>query len=161
MCLTVFFAVAFLGAVFFFITIFSRAENMTYCQALHYRLNFLRKTFLTVSTRKRYAAIKMTRMPKYRSGGTVSPKAGAIGVKGSMMPTRVKEMQVIASHLPGRLTKNGVRAVRITNTTRISVAIDSINQPVWKSEPFAWKIKSMTLKVAKSKIDESGPKNSM
>lgn len=42
----------------------------------------------------------------------------------------------IVRYLLGRLKKNGVRAVRITKITRISVATDSTNHPVWKKEFF-------------------------
>ena len=74
--------------------------------------------------------IRKIRIIKYPGGGTIKPKGLASGVNGSVMPKVVKKIQVVNNHLLGLLRKKGVLAVRITNTKSISVAIDSINQPV-------------------------------
>lgn len=95
---------------------------------------------------------------KYPIGGDTNPKGFANGVNGSATPIATKEIHVANNHLLGLLRKKGVRAVRITNTIRICVAIDSINHPVWKREFCARNIKSIIPKVAKSKIELNGPK---
>ena len=77
------------------------------------------------------------RIPKYKTGGRIKPKEGAMGVYGRRRPMVTMEMHVINNHLPGLLVKNGTFDVLITKTTRISVAIDSMNQPVWKRAPWA------------------------
>ena len=61
----------------------------------------------------------------------------------------------------GVLRKNGMRRVRIAKITSAWVASDSTNQPAWNSGSPAWKIHSMTPKVAKSNTELTGPKNSM
>lgn len=52
------------------------------------------------------------------------------GENGIKRETITIPIQVKKSHFPGLLKKNGLLEVRITKTTRISVAMDSINQPV-------------------------------
>lgn len=77
----------------------------------------------------------------------IKPSDFANGVNGSKTPINVMLIHIRKSHLLGLLRKNGVRAVLMTKTMRISVAIDSINHPVWNNEFFAWKINSITPKV--------------
>lgn len=71
------------------------------------------------------------------NGGTTNPNVLANGVKGSSMPMLARDKQVADSHLLGRLKKNGLRYVLMRKTTRISVAMDSMNQPVWNNGPLA------------------------
>ena len=97
---------------------------------LYYKLNLFKKVVFTISTKVRYAVTKIIRIIKYPGGGITNPKGLVSGVNGSITPKIAKEMQVKNNHLLGLLRKNGVRAVRMTKTIRISVAIDSINQPV-------------------------------
>src|ERR1700740_2751610 len=47
--------------------------------------------------------------------------------------------------------------VRMRNTTRVWVAMDSTNQPVRNTWALAWKTRIISAKVAKSNSDESGP----
>ena len=79
----------------------------------------------------------------------------------SLVSTRtiVNKMMAIAltnSHFDGLEPVSG-RCVRMMKITRICVSNDSINQPVWKLEPDAWKISRSTAKVTKSKADDSRP----
>lgn len=69
-------------------------------------------------------------MTKYKGGGTANPKLLPRGEKGISNERPTIPRQVAKSQADGLLKKKGVLEVRITNTTNISVAIDSINQPV-------------------------------
>jgi len=58
-------------------------------------------------------------------------------------------MSVTARGRLGRL-RHGVPAVRITKSTRVWVARDSTNHPVWNRASEAWKPHSRIAKVRKS-----------
>ena len=66
----------------------------------------------------------MSKMPKYSNGGCSKPRDEAKGLNGNKTPTITIEMHVNNNHALGLLLKKGTLAVRITNTTKISVAID-------------------------------------
>ena len=101
------------------------------------------------------------RVRKNPTGNGVKPSAWANGETGSAAPTATTPSAARSSGRLGRLRKNGMRLVRIAKMTRVWVARDSTNQPVRNSAGPAWKIQSMTPKVAKSKIELIGPKKSM
>src|ERR1035438_4963953 len=106
-------------------------------------------------------AIIATRIAKKSGGRGVKPKKCVNGVNGKSAPASTTAIVVNVSAVLARLRKNGTRRVRIRKTTSDCVASDSTNQPVRKSSGPALKMSSITAKVAKSKIDEIGPKNAM
>src|SRR3974377_1299640 len=61
----------------------------------------------------------------------------------------------------GGVWKNGIRRVRITKITRVWVASDSTNQPVWNRTGPAWNTHSMMPEDRKSNTELSGPEKSM
>ncbi len=70
------------------------------------------------------------RITKYNGGGKTNPSADASGEKGRRIDAVTMPRHAPNSHLLGLLMKKGTRDVRMTKTTKISVAIDSINHPV-------------------------------
>jgi hypothetical protein len=65
------------------------------------------------------------------------------------MPTQTMSKVVMVSGRLGGL-RSGFLAVRIMKRTRVYVASDSTNQPVWKSGSEAWNTPSMIKNVRKS-----------
>ena len=100
-------------------------------------------------------------MRKKRSGRVVKPSTWTRGLKGSTAPMTAHVGGVTSIGRLGRLRVNGTRRVRMTNTTRVWVARDSMNQPVRNSLCPAWRTWSMTKKVMKSKMELIGPKTVM
>src|SRR5579872_2142955 len=71
------------------------------------------------------------RNTKNAAGSGVKPSSVAKGVNGSKMPNNTITTTVVSSAKLG-LLRNGLPAVRMTRSTRVCVARDSTNQPVWK-----------------------------
>ena len=80
---------------------------------------------------------KTIRTKKYSGGSIINPRGFASGVNGRINPANTVPRDVTASHLLGRLKKNGDLEVLITNTTSTCVAKDSTNHPVLNSVPLA------------------------
>src|SRR5579864_3184498 len=96
---------------------------------------------------------------KNNAGSGWKPSAWENGEKGKKAPTATTVRTAMIIDRLGRLCQNGIRRVRITNTTRVCVASDSTNQPDRNRDGLAWKPYSMMAKVVKSNTELIGPKN--
>src|SRR5215471_21102610 len=94
------------------------------------------KCRLTISTKKRYVSVAPVRKTKYSGGKDTNPNAVAREVNGRNTPARTIERVVAVNAILGLLRK-GFPAVRIMNRTRVCVASDSTNQPVWNKASLA------------------------
>ena len=103
-----------------------------------------KKKSLATSTTARYTATKGTINAMKPIGGVAKPRVEAIGESGIAMPTTTTANTETASVREGRLRRNGTRRVRITNTTSVCVAIDSMNHPARNAGAVAWKTQSST-----------------
>src|ERR1700693_484263 len=86
---------------------------------------------LAASTNKRYVTVEIPRNRKKGSGNAVNPRTPARGDHGRASPTATTASVFSVNQALGLLFK-GFPAVRITNSTRVCVASDSTNHPVWK-----------------------------
>jgi hypothetical protein len=78
------------------------------------------------------------RRRKKSGGGATKPRCPASGVRGNKTAVDRTTRQPTANHRLGRLLKGFLR-VRMMKITSTCVAMDSMNQPVWKSASPAWK----------------------
>src|SRR6266851_5587894 len=86
---------------------------------------------LAASTSKRYVIVEIARNRRKGSGNAVKPRSRARGDHGRASPTATTA-SVFSVNQPLGLLFKGFPAVRITNSTRVCVASDSTNHPVWK-----------------------------